>query len=69
MFRASFPMLPLAARMTRNARASRQANVAWRALGPSLTALLLALVVATPARAQLPTPPDTQGVQNNASLS
>lgn len=69
MFRAVLPMLPLAARMTRNSRASRQADIAWRALGVLLVASLAIAAIPATAEAQLPTPPDTMGVLNRASLS
>src|SRR5919112_591400 len=57
-------MLPMPAHMTRTIRASRQVHSAWRALG--VVASLVA-GLAMPARAQLPTPPDTARVINVAT--
>ncbi len=57
-------MLPMSAHMTRNSRASRQVQSAWRALG---AAMLMVVAVSMSAGAQLPTPPDTQRVVNTAS--
>src|SRR5919112_3472710 len=56
--------MPTPAHMTRTFRASRQVQSAWRALGVVAT---LAAGLAMPARAQLPTPPDTARVINVAT--
>jgi uncharacterized repeat protein (TIGR01451 family) len=59
-------MTLLAATMTRNPRASRQVQSAWRALGASL---VLVVAMSAAAEAQLPTPPDTAAIVNRASLT
>src|SRR4051812_17558679 len=59
-------MTLLAATMTRNLRASRQVQSAWRALGASF---LMVVAMSASAEAQLPKPPDTLAVVNRASVT
>src|SRR4051794_15873262 len=60
-------MLPTPAHMTRNSRASRQVQSAWRALGALILLILMIVAIPATASAQLPTPPDTERVTNSAS--